>query len=59
MGGVEPPYVIKVINLKAVPTEVTEYVTMMASLLAEARQEQLDSHGIDIEVSISVSLNSN
>jgi hypothetical protein len=52
MGGVEPPYVVKVINVKNAPSDVRDYVSLMASIIAEARKERFNRDGTDIEVSI-------
>jgi hypothetical protein len=59
MGGVEPPYLIRIVNLETAPPEVTGQVTMLASLLAKARQQRHENQGIDVEVSITVSQISN
>ncbi len=53
MGGIEPPYVVSVVGLKSAPDVVKEEVQVMATALAEAREERLARDGIDIDVSIS------
>jgi hypothetical protein len=53
MGGAEPPYTVRVINLKSVPDEVTNEVLLMISTIEQARQWRLENTGVDVNVSIS------
>jgi hypothetical protein len=53
MNSVEPPYVVQITNISGVPKEVADYISLMTSVIQEARQERRQRRGDDIEVSIS------
>ena len=53
INSVEPPYTIQVIGTSSIPREVIEYVSLMASVIREAREERYRNRGDDIDVSIS------
>ena len=53
MNTVEPPYTVKVINTAGVPKEVSDYISLMVSIIRDAREWRLRNRGDDIEVSIS------
>jgi hypothetical protein len=53
MGGVEPPYMVAVTNIKDAPGEVKSYVALMITAIREAREDRLRRDGTNIEVSIS------
>ena len=52
MGGIEPPYMIRVVNLTGTPKAVRDDVSMMITALQDARQERAENYGVDVEVSI-------
>src|SRR5258706_674096 len=52
MNDVEPPYVVRVVNTARIPTEVREYISLMASIITDAREWRFRNRGDDIEVSI-------
>ena len=54
MNSVEPPYVVRITNISEVPKEVADYISLMISVIQEARQDRLRRRGDDIEVSIVV-----
>jgi Immunity protein 27 len=37
MGGIEPPYIVRVVNAPDIPTEVTEEIALIASLVKESQ----------------------
>ena len=53
MNRVEPPYVVRITNINGAPKEVADYISLMISVIQEARQERLQRRGDDIEVSMS------
>jgi hypothetical protein len=52
MNSIEPPYVVRITNISGVPKEVADCISLMISVLQEARQERLQRRGDDIEISI-------
>jgi hypothetical protein len=53
MGGIEPPYTVRVVNLKSAPKEIRDEVAYMVSVITEARKWRFaHGDGVDIEVSI-------
>jgi hypothetical protein len=54
INSVEPPYVVRIINISDVPKEVADYISLMISVIQQARKDRLQRRGDDIEVSISV-----
>lgn len=52
MNSIEPPYVVRIANISGVPKEVADCISLMISVLQEARQERLHRRGDDIEISI-------
>jgi hypothetical protein len=52
MNDVEPPYVIRITDIRGVPKEVADCVALMISVIQEARRDRLQRRGDDIEVSI-------
>ncbi len=53
LGGLKPPYELRILNLAGAPDAVRSEVALMISLVAEARQENVQEYGVDVEVSIS------
>ena len=53
MGGIEPPYTIRIVNLVGTPQEVRDYISMHIQAIRDARQERAEMYGVDVEVSIS------
>src|SRR5262245_47461099 len=53
MGGVEPPYTVRVVNVGAAPKAVTDAVVALSSAIREARDERRISDGVDVDVAIS------
>jgi hypothetical protein len=47
------PYAIQIKNITKAPSEVADYVSLMASVIEEARQERFRRRGGNIEVNIS------
>ena len=54
INSVEPPYAVQVKNIHSAPKEVADEVSLMASVIAIARQERIMRRGDNIEVSISI-----
>jgi hypothetical protein len=54
MNDVAPPYAVRIKNIANAAEEVADYVSLMSSAIAEARQERFKRLGEDVEVSISV-----
>src|SRR5438046_9824366 len=52
MNDVEPPYTVRVVNTARVPTEVRDYISLMVSLIRDAREWRFRNRGDDIGVSI-------
>ena len=42
MGGIEPPYVVRVINAASIPTEVQSEIALVASLIKESQGGHLE-----------------
>jgi RNAse (barnase) inhibitor barstar len=53
INSVQPPYAIQIKNITKAPSEVADYVSLMASVIEEARQERFRRRGGNIEVNIS------
>ena len=53
MNSVEPPYVVRITNIGGLPKEGADHISLMISVIQEARQERLQRRGDDIEVSMS------
>jgi hypothetical protein len=53
MGGVEPPYTVRIANVGAAPKEVIAEVVALSSAIRNARKDRRDSEGVDIDVTIS------
>jgi hypothetical protein len=53
INSVQPPYTVQIKNITNTPSEVADYVFLMASVIDEARQERFRRRGDNIEVSIS------
>jgi hypothetical protein len=54
MNSIEPPYTVQIKNITGAPEEVADFVSLMISVIKEARQERFKRRGDDVEVSISV-----
>lgn len=52
INGVEPPYVVQIVNLTLVPTQVQEVVHLIQKHLAAARLEFNQIKGRDVAVAI-------
>jgi hypothetical protein len=59
MNQVEPPYLIRIVQIGSVPSEVKDYIRLMASIIQEAREERCARGRGDIDVTILVSELSN
>jgi hypothetical protein len=53
INSVQPPYTVQINNITNTPSEVADYVSMMASIIEEARQERFRRQGDKIEVNMS------
>ena len=53
INSVEPPYTVQIKNIANAPTKVADFVSLMASVIKEGRQERFRQRGDNIEVSIS------
>jgi hypothetical protein len=53
MGGIEPPYMVRVMGLARVPKEVKDEVATLIWVIEDARRWRLENTGVDVEVSIS------
>jgi hypothetical protein len=53
INSVQPPYTVQIKNLANSPIEVVDFVSLMASVIEEARQERFRRRGDNIEVNIS------
>jgi hypothetical protein len=53
INSVQPPYTVQIKNIANAPTEVADFVSLMASVIKEARQERFQRRGDNIEVNIS------
>ena len=53
MGGVEPPYAIRIVNVGSAPKAVTDEIVATSLAIREARRERLSWDGVDVEVTIS------
>ncbi len=52
-NSVRPPYTVQIKNIADAPSEVADFVSLMVSVIREARQERFRRRGDDIEVNIS------
>ena len=52
INSIDPPYLIKVINTPGVPSEVINYISLMASVIKAGREWRCTHRGTDIEVSL-------
>jgi ferredoxin len=53
INNVQPPYTVQISNITSAPSEVADYVSLVASAIEEARQERFRRLGDKIEVRIS------
>jgi hypothetical protein len=53
INTVQPPYTVQIKNIVSAPSEVADYVSLVASAIKEARQERFRRRGDNIEVNIS------
>ncbi len=54
MNAVDPPYVVRIHNLRAAPDDVREYVLSVHSHIAEGREYFRRQEEHDVEVSIDI-----
>lgn len=50
MNAVEPPYVVRILNMKVLPKDVREEIELLKRCLDQARIEFKERKGHDIEV---------
>jgi ferredoxin len=52
INSVQPPYTVQINNITDAPSEVVEFVSLMARVIEEARQERFRQRGDNIEINI-------
>jgi hypothetical protein len=53
VNSVQPPYTVQIKNIATAPREVADYVSLVGSVIGEARQERFRRRGDIVDVNIS------
>jgi hypothetical protein len=52
INSIEPPYAVRITGTAGIPTEVTDYISLLVRAIREGRQWRLANRGADVEVTL-------